>query len=401
MQGTSVTEFNVQSKLSNNDMIFYLLSGTGPGQDDTVLVEEVRMRQVWTLAQDLVSQEIANAEAGQSLLRLSHLLTPDGPPPTAAVPWPTAAALERCHRAAEDSLRQEMEEAVFTLSNKYEAVLARHRAGETGILQSVSATMDALLAEFAAVAAQKAVIDGQLAVVQGEGGEAALETLAIVEEVKDTVGSASDVVASEAHLLMFLGGRDSSLESLVQPALDQAEFTFMYNKATTQGAAELSKLLQEVANAPSSPELVSTSSASTNTTSTTTSLTSSTSMSSSTATSPTSLKDVPGESSAGTGTSSVAKTQSSPKVKRKSEGRRSSRRSSDITGMAEGCRQCEELRQEVAKLKRSMDLRRAREREVECKQCLVHLATVKVCNFFFIAKKVVVVEVEKSPIMHL
>lgn len=45
--------------------------------------------------------------------------------------------------------------------------------------------------------------------------------------------------------------------------------------------------------------------------------------------------------------------------------------------MAEGCRQCEELRQEVAKLKRSMDLRRAREREVECKQCLTHLANIK------------------------
>lgn len=337
------------------------LPGTGPGQDDTVLVEEVRMRQVWTLAQELVSQELANAEAGQSLLRLAHLLSPDGPPPTAAVPWPTAAALERCQRAAEDSLRQEMEEAVFTLSNKYEAVLARHRAGETAILQSVSVTMDSLLSEFAAVAAQKAVIDGQLAVVQGEGGEAAPETLAIVEEVKDTVGSASDVVASEAHLLMFLGGRDSSLENLVQPALNQAEFMFMYNKAASQGAAELAKLLQEVASAQNTPELTSTS--------TTPSLTSSVSS--------TSQKDT-GEAALSIATTSGVKTPSSPKVKRKSDSRRSSRRSSDITGMAEGCRQCEELRQEVAKLRRSMDQRRAREREVECKQCLAHLATIKV-----------------------
>lgn len=336
------------------------------------------MRQVWTLAQDLVSQELANAEVGQSLLRLSHLLSPDGQPPTAAAPWPTAAGLERCHRAAEDSLRQEMEEAVFTLSNKYEAVLARHRAGETAVLQSVSATMDALLAEFAAVAAQKAVIDGQLAVVQGEGGEAAPEILAIVEEVKDKVGSATDVVASEAHLLMFLGARDPSLENLVQPALDQAEFTFLYNKATSQCAAELAKVLQEVADAQNSPELMKASLSSSTTSTATTSLTSSTS--------PTSLKDVSGESSVAPSagvTSSGAKTQSSPKVKRKSEGRRSSRRSSDITGMAESCRQCEELRQEVAKLKRSMDLRRAREKEVECKQCLAHLSTIKVCISYY------------------
>ncbi|XP_063875314.1 protein outspread-like isoform X5 [Scylla paramamosain] len=354
------------------------ITGTGPGQDDTVLVEEVRMRQVWTLAQELVSQELANTEAGQSLLRLSHLLSPDGPPPTGAVPWPTAASLEHCHRAAEESLRQEMEEAVFTLSNKYEAVLARHRAGDTDVLQSVSTTMDALLAEFAAVTAQKAVIDGQLAVVQGEGGEAAPEALAIVEEVKDTVGSASDVVASEAHLLMFLGGRDSSLESLVQPALDQAEFTFMYNKATMQGAAEVAKLLQEVANAQASLDVKDTSSLSTSSIASTSTTTTTTTTSSSTTL--TASKDGSGESSAvlsmGAG-SSAAKTPSSPKARRKSEGRRSSRRSSDITGMAEGCRQCEELRQEVAKLKRSMDLRRAREREVECKQCLTHLANIK------------------------
>ena len=330
------------------------------------------MRQVWTLAQELVSQELANTEAGQSLLRLSHLLSPDGPPPAGASPWPTAAALERYHRAAEDSLRQEMEEAVFTLSNKYEAVLARHRAGDTAVLESVSVTMDALLAEFAAVAAQKAVIDGQLAVVQGEGGEVVPETLAIVEEVKDTVGSASDVVASEAHLLMFLGGRDSSLESLVQPALDQAEFTFMYNKATMEGAAEVAKLLQNVAKAQASPEVIGTSSLSTSTPS----ITSTTTTTTSSNTNLTTSKDRSGESLAAV--SVVAKTPSSPKVKRKSEGRRSSRRSSDITGMTDGCRQCEELRQEVAKLKRSMDLRRAREREVECKQCLAHLATIKV-----------------------
>lgn len=344
-----------------------------------MLVEEVRMRQVWTMAQELVSQELANTETGQSLLRLCHLLSPDGPPPTTAVPLPTTATLERCHRAAEESLRQEMEEAVFTLSNKYEAVLARHRAGDTAVLESVSVTMDALLAEFAAVAAQKAVIDGQLAVVQGEGEEAAPETLAIVEEVKDTVGSASDVVASESHLLMFLGGRDSSLENLVLPALDQAEFTFMYNKATMQGAAELAKVLQEVANAQANPDVIGASLSSSSTvTSTTTTSPTSTSSSTALNTSKDGLGDSSTTLNVGTA-SSVAKTPSSPKMRRKSESRRSSRRSSDITGMAEGCRQCEELRQEVAKLKRSMDLRRAREREVECKQCLAHLATIKVC----------------------
>lgn len=336
------------------------VTGTGPPHDDSVLLEEVRMREVWSLAQELVTQELVNTEAAQSLMKLSHLLTPNDPSASTTV-HPTSATFERWHTAAEESLRQEMEEAVFTLSNKYEAVLAQYRSGDTAVINSVSASMEMVLSEFAAVVAQKAVIDGQLAVVQsdGESTSSTSEPLTIVEETRDTVGCASDVVASEAHLLMFLGGCDSSLESLVQPALDQAEFTYMYNKASAQGNSELTKLVIHAAsqnNADLSP----------------TSVTSSIALLSATA-----VKDGESESSISLSQSSPTKLPSSPKVKRKSESRRS-RRASDITGMADGCRQCEELRQEVAKLKRNLDSKRVKEREAECKQCLEYLKSLKV-----------------------
>ncbi|XP_071518225.1 uncharacterized protein osp isoform X4 [Panulirus ornatus] len=333
------------------------VTGTSPPHDDSVLLEEVRMREVWSMAQDLVGQELVNTEAAQSLMRLSHLLTPNDPSASVAT-HPTAVTLERWHTAAEESLRQEMEEAVFTLSNKYEAVLAQYRAGDTAIINSVSATMEMVLSEFAAIVAQKAVIDGQLAVVQsdGESASSTSEPLTIVEESRDAVGSASDVVASEAHLLMFLGGCDSSLESLVQPALDQAEFTYMYNKASAQGNSELTKLVIQAAS-QSKADLSPSSSKPTTTLATV-------------------AKDGESESSLSLSQSSPSKMLASPKVKRKSESRRS-RRASDITGMKDGCRQCEELRQEVAKLKRNLDSKRLKEREAECKQCLEYLSTLK------------------------
>lgn len=334
------------------------VTGSGPPHDDSVLLEEVRMREVWSMAQELVNQELVNIEAAHSLMRLSHLISPSETSPE-AVTQVTAATLERCHTAADESLRQEMEEAVFTLSNKYEAVLAQYRAGDTAVINSVTATMDMVLSEFAAVVAQKAVIDGQLAVVQSEGDTttSTCEHLNIVEENRDMIGSASDVVASEAHLLMFLGGCDSSLESLVQPALDQAEFTFLFNKMSAQGNSELTKLVLQAASQVR-PEA-----------------------------SPSSLKSQPADfgkegdnelSPSLSQSSSPTKMPPSPKAKRKSETSRRSRRASDITGMADGCRQCEELRQEVAKLKKNLDSKRVKEREAECKQCIEYLNTLKV-----------------------
>lgn len=333
------------------------VTGSGPPHDDSVLLEEVRMREVWSMAQELVNQELVNIEAAHSLMRLSHLISPSETSPE-AVTQVTAATLERCHTAADESLRQEMEEAVFTLSNKYEAVLAQYRAGDTAVINSVTATMDMVLSEFAAVVAQKAVIDGQLAVVQSEGDTttSTCEHLNIVEENRDMIGSASDVVASEAHLLMFLGGCDSSLESLVQPALDQAEFTFLFNKMSAQGNSELTKLVLQAASQVR-PEA-----------------------------SPSSLKSQPADfgkegdnelSPSLSQSSSPTKMPPSPKAKRKSETSRRSRRASDITGMADGCRQCEELRQEVAKLKKNLDSKRVKEREAECKQCIEYLNTLK------------------------
>ncbi|CAL4061322.1 unnamed protein product, partial [Meganyctiphanes norvegica] len=334
------------------------ISGTSPPHDDSILLEEVRMREAWSIAQDLLTQDLVNTEATQSLMRLCELLTPakSSDSVSSQINNMTASTMERWQTAAEESLRQEMEEAVFTLSNKYEEVLAQYRAGDTAIVNSVTIPMEGLLAEFAAVVAQKAMIDGQLAVVQNENESvsSASEPLAIVEETRDNLGAASDVVASEAHLLMFLGGCDSSMENLVQPALDQSEFTFLYNKMGVAVNSDLTKLVLQAASQARVEVLPLTKSLQR----------------------PSIEEKTKDDETSYTSLPSPTKSLSSPKIRRKSETRKY-RRASDITGMADGCRQCEEMRQEIAKLKRSLDTKRAKEREAECKQCVEYINKLK------------------------
>lgn len=327
-----------------------------------MLVEEVRMREVWCVAQEVVCQELASAEASQSLLRLAHLLAPSGsPPPASTAPHHPKAGPERWQAGAEESLRQEMEEAVLSLSTHYETVLARHRAGDTTAINSVSASMETLLAELAAIMAQKALIDGQLAAVQSETeeGDTLQETLTIVEEVRDPVGAAGDVAASEAHLLMFLGGCDSSLENLVQPALDQAEFTFLYQQAATKANGDIANLL------PVSSMSNLTTSVETEASLGPTSLTS---------TPPASLPSTPASLTA----TPTAKLPGSPKVRRHGGDRHRIRRASDITGMRDSCRTCDELRTEVTRLKRMAEAKRVRDKQTECQQCQQYLENMKV-----------------------
>merc|ERR1719209_2624097 len=153
---------------------------------------------------------------------------------------------------------------------------------------------------------------------------------------------------------MFLGGCDSSMENLVQPALDQSEFTFLYNKMGVACNSDLTKLVLQAASQARIDALPLTKSLQ-----------------------GASIEDkTKDDENSYTSLPSPTKSISSPKTRRKSETRKY-RRASDITGMADGCRQCEEMRQEIAKLKRSLDSKRAKEREAECKQCVEYINKLK------------------------
>ena len=353
--------------------------------DDSVLVEEVRIREAWAIAQQFLVQEIVNHQSSQSLLRITHLLNPclDS---SSSLPIKSslsltlcsAEAIDRLQTAAEESLRQEMEESVLTLSQKYEAVLSQYRSGDVSLLNSVSVSMEEVLNEFAGVMAQKAIIDGHLALLQDEFDKGCLQTtqdpLIISEDSRDPMESVGDVVDSEAHLLMFLGGRDEPVENLIKPALSQAEFTFLFNKTTSECNSDssvlLSQLLFQKEEVIDNPELMLLASSSSYRSSTR-SLHQGSPIASDRdqdALEPPQLRAA----------ASMSKILPSPKSRRRSETRKC-RRSSDITGMLTlGCRQCDELRHELGKLKKKLLLQNALVECTECVKCPKLLDTIEV-----------------------
>ncbi|KAL7635481.1 UNVERIFIED_CONTAM: hypothetical protein RMT77_014550 [Armadillidium vulgare] len=329
------------------------VTGTQPRYDDSVLLEEFRLREAWAMAQDILTQEISNLEASQSVLRLANLLGPSKDADFCFAARLSASNLDRLQAGAEESLRQEMEESVFTLSAKYEEVLAAYRSGDTGVISAVAADINTVLGEFAAVIAQKALVDGQLAAAAGTDDEMT-ESLSIVEEKTDPMEAAGDIVESESHLLMFLGGaNDPVTEGLVTSALSQAEFSFIYNKVAASSAAEGTNIANSFAR--DQTELLN----------------------------PTTERqfDTETDRSSISMSTSGSRLPRSPKPKKRIESSSSSssksRRVSDVTGMINSCRQCEELRQELSRLKKSVEGKKIKKLEAECSKCLDYLKTLK------------------------
>ncbi|XP_047740079.1 uncharacterized protein LOC108667928 [Hyalella azteca] len=344
--------------------------------DESILLEEVRMREAWGRAHRLLVQELISHQTSQSLFRMTHMLNLNDETvcsaPTASslsLTLCSAEAIDRLQAAAEESLKQEMEESVLTLSQKYEEILAQQRAGDTSLINSVSASMEEVLNEFAGIMAQKALIDGHLALLQEEFDKGSLPTaqnsLQISEDNKDPIESAVDVLDSEAHLLMFLGGKDSSVESLVKPALSHAEFTFLYNKGVQQGNEDAVQVLSQILlKKPEVSEVRALASSSSYRSS---------SLSLQQASPVASDRDLDVIEQPRLRTAiSMSKINPSPKSRRKHETKKS-RRSSDITGMTvPGCKMCEELRHELAKLKKKHQTQ-----ESKCDNCPKLLDTIE------------------------
>ena len=370
--------------------------------DENILMEEVRIREAWNCAHQILMREIVNHQTSQSLLRIAHLLnlkdvseTDTNNSSTLSLTLCSSNAMERFQSAAEESLRQEMEESVLTLSQKYEEVLASYRKGNTSVVCSVTQTIEPLLNEFAGVMAQKSLIDGHLALLQDhdQGIEPRAEESqqAAQEDNKDLMESAGDVLDSEAHLLMFLGGHDSSVESLVKSALSRSEFTFLFNKISYQCSNDATSLLSQILAQKSSSSSIET----------TLDPLPSTLASSSSSSNKSSLRSLQQQNSPITSdrdqdngsslvgepqqassqlraASSLSKILPSPKTRRKVVETRKSRRSSDVTGMTShiSCKQCEELRLEINKLKKKLHSNSSEIRK--CSQCPKLLDTIKV-----------------------
>ena len=334
-------------------------------------------------AQEIIQQEIINQQSSQSLFRICHLLNNSADQSSSlnieSLPSLTicsAEAMDRLQLAAEDSLKQEMKESLVSLSKKCEDVQKRCDTEGSSILNSVSVSMEAVVIEFAGIIAQKAIIDGHITLIQGDLG---MDDYNNSEENsptilnKDPMESLGDIIDSEAHLLMFLGARDTSVESLVKPAMSHAEFTYLFNKSAATCTAEY---MQQIADLAAAEPLVASSSSHK---SSTRSLHQSSPQ--------VSDKDVEvSESPQLRSAVSMSRISASPKTKNKSEVRRS-RRASDLTGMiALGCKQCDDLKYELNNIKKKLQLQNSLTDPRDCSNCPNLLDTIEVsdADFFYI-----------------
>ncbi|XP_037069670.1 protein outspread-like [Pollicipes pollicipes] len=195
-----------------------VLSCPPPAGDDQLL-EEVKVRDAWNMAQHSISEELVQAEMSHMMLKFVELYERDLEVDRQHCFFLVQAqqeAAERRYTVATESLRAEMEEAVMTLSRQYEAALS-----------------DRLLAELADVVAQKAIVDGYLSVISDEDEPALEVPLEIIEE-----DPAERSVPLDAAL-----HRDSALAVFfgeAADATDQAELQHLYAAAVERCRTELS-----------------------------------------------------------------------------------------------------------------------------------------------------------------
>jgi hypothetical protein len=145
------------------------------GRSPTLTLEDRRIREAWTMAQETVNRELIQAEISHVTMRCGQAYET-----TLAMEQETIfsflasqrAVLEQWSDTVEGILRQEMESGIEELTRKYEEYLAKLKKdksvrslnhGEEAVLKSRK-----LLSEFADVTAHKALIDARIAVICSE-----------------------------------------------------------------------------------------------------------------------------------------------------------------------------------------------------------------------------------------
>lgn len=145
------------------------------GQSPTFTLEDQRIREAWTMAQETVNHELIQAEISHVTMRCGQAYETSLAVEQEAMFSFLAsqrAILEQWSDTVEGVLRQEMESGIDELTTKYEEYLAKLKKdkslrslnhGEEILLES-----RALLSEFADVTAHKALIDARIAVICNE-----------------------------------------------------------------------------------------------------------------------------------------------------------------------------------------------------------------------------------------
>ncbi|KDR11694.1 Protein outspread [Zootermopsis nevadensis] len=144
------------------------------GRSPSLTLEDRRIREAWTMAQETVNRELIQAEISHVTMRCGQAYETSLAVEQEAMFSFLAsqrAVLEQWSDTVEGILRQEMESGIDELTRKYEECLAKLKEkslrslshGEESMLESRR-----LLSEFADMIAHKALIDARIAVICNE-----------------------------------------------------------------------------------------------------------------------------------------------------------------------------------------------------------------------------------------
>jgi hypothetical protein len=145
------------------------------GRSPTPTLEDRRIREAWTMAQETVNRELIQAEISHVTMRCGQVYETSLAMEQEAIFSFLAsqhAVLEQWSDTVEGILRQEMESGIDELARRYEACLSDLKKdksvrslshGEEAMLESRR-----LLSEFADMTAHKALVDARIAVICNE-----------------------------------------------------------------------------------------------------------------------------------------------------------------------------------------------------------------------------------------
>jgi hypothetical protein len=202
----------------------------GFGRSATRTLEDRRIREAWTLAQETVNRELIQAEISHVTMRCGQVYETSLALEQEAIFSFLAsqhAVLEQWSDTVEGILRQEMESGIDELATKYEECLSNLKKDKSVISSShgEEAMLESrrLLSEFADMTAHKALVDARIAVICNETPPMDSPDISITNEVVTNQQSeGSDVIS---RLLADPGQDEFRADSVMR-----MEFQFLFEQ---------------------------------------------------------------------------------------------------------------------------------------------------------------------------
>ncbi|XP_069672228.1 protein outspread isoform X4 [Periplaneta americana] len=212
------------------------------GRSPTPTLEDRRIREAWTMAQETVNHELIQAEISHVTMRCGQAYETSLAKEQEAMFSFLAsqrAVLEQWSDTVEGILRQEMESGIDELTRKYEEYVAKLKKDKTvrSLNHSEEAMLESrrLLAEFADMTAHKALIDARIAVICNETPPMETSDNSITNDNSDELH-----IASSDEVISRLLADPEQDEFRVDPTM-RMEFQYLFEQFSQKCRSSVSR----------------------------------------------------------------------------------------------------------------------------------------------------------------